>query len=159
MINWRAKTCCFTGHREIPTNEIETVRGKLRDCVISLIHEGYQYFGAGGALGFDTIAAQVVLELKSSFPQIKLILVLPCKSQTRGWSRKDISIYERIKQQADKVVYTSEEYTQGCMHKRNRHLVDNSSACICYLTKNTGGTFYTVNYAREHGLRVFQIAD
>ena len=159
MINWRAKTCCFTGHREIPTNEIETVRGKLRDCVVSLIHEDYQYFGSGGALGFDTIAAQVVLELKSSFPQIKLILVLPCKSQTKGWSRKDISIYERIKQQADKVVYTSEEYTRGCMHKRNRHLVDNSSACICYLTKNTGGTFYTVNYAREHGLRVFQIAD
>ena len=37
------------------------------------------------------------------------------------------------------------------MHKRNRHLVDNSSRCICFLTEKTGGTFYTVNYASEHG--------
>lgn len=44
------------------------------------------------------------------------------------------------------------------MQKRNRHLVDNSSACICYLTKPTGGTAYTVNYASEHGLMIINIA-
>ena len=51
---------------------------------------------------------------------------------------------------ADKVVYTSQDYYSGCMHKRNRHLVDNSSRCICFLNEKTGGTFYTVNYASEH---------
>lgn len=25
------------------------------------------------------------------------------------------------------------------MHKRNRHLVDNSSVCVCYLTEDMGG--------------------
>lgn len=55
--------------------------------------------------------------------------------------------------------YTSEEYTRGCMHKRNRHLVDNSSACIAYLTESKGGTAYTVDYAAKHGLTVFNIAD
>ena len=50
-----------------------------------------------------------------------------------------------------KVVWTSEEYTRDCMFKRNRHLVDNSSLCICYLTKDTGGTAYTVRYARSKG--------
>ena len=44
------------------------------------------------------------------------------------------------------------------MQKRNRHLVDNSSACICYLTKSAGGTAYTVNYARRMGLRIINIA-
>jgi len=88
-----------------------------------------------------------------------LILVLPCLAQTRGWSIEDVEIYEDIKNKADKVVYTSQEYTRGCMHKRNRHLVDNSSACIAYLTKNKGGTAYTVDYATKHGLTVFNIAD
>lgn len=60
---------------------------------------------------------------------------------------------------ADKVVYTSQEYTRGCMHKRNRHLVDNSSACISYLTENKGGTFYTVNYAKSKGVEVINIAE
>lgn len=44
------------------------------------------------------------------------------------------------------------------MHKRNRHLVDNSSRCICFLTEKTGGTFYTVNYASEHGLTIINVA-
>lgn len=45
------------------------------------------------------------------------------------------------------------------MFKRNRHLVDNSSVCICYQTKETGGTAYTVEYARKHGLRIINLAE
>ena len=57
----------------------------------------------------------------------------------------------------DKVVWTSEEYIRDCMFKRNRHLVDNSSLCICYLTKNTGGTAYTVRYAKSKGKTVIYV--
>ena len=71
---------------------------------------------------------------------------------------EDIEEYNRIMKAADKVVYTSQDYYSGCMHKRNRHLVDNSSRCICFLNEKTGGTFYTVNYASEHGLTIFNIA-
>lgn len=110
-------------------------------------------------MGFDTLAAQTVLDLKSDYPQIKLILVLPCLSQTNGWNSRDIEIYKVIKQKADKVVYTSQEYSRGCMHKRNRHLVDNSSVCICYLTQNTGGTAYTVEYAKRKKLLVINAAE
>ncbi len=155
----REKTCCFTGHRNIPLLKRKAVVRSLKNELTTLIDRGYQYFGAGGALGFDTIAAQTVLELKEQFPHIKLILVLPCETQTRGWKEKDIAIYEEIKQQADKVVYTSKEYTRGCMHKRNRHLVDNSSICIAYLTEQSGGTAYTVDYARKNSLTVINIAE
>ena len=109
-------------------------------------------------MGFDTLAAQVVLRLRERYPQIRLILVLPCLNQTRGWAQADIDAYEEIKHCADKVTYTSEHYFRGCMQKRNRHLADNSSVCICYLTKPTGGTAYTVNYARRSGLRIINIA-
>ena len=66
--------------------------------------------------------------------------------------------YERIKALADKVVYTSQEYTKGCMHRRNRHLVDHSSVCVCYLTKKDGGTAYTVDYAEKQGLEIVNLA-
>ena len=42
------------------------------------------FYGAGGALGFDTLAAQTVLDMKKEYPQLRLILVLPCEDQTRG---------------------------------------------------------------------------
>ena len=110
-------------------------------------------------MGFDTLAAQIILRLREHYPQIRLILVLPCHGQTRGWPQDSIDIYEDIKHRADKVTYTAENFFRGCMQKRNRHLVDGSSVCICYLTKFTGGTAYTVNYARRMGLRVINIAE
>lgn len=155
----REKTCCFTGHRDLPMLKRKAITRRLEKTVISLIQDGIQYFGAGGALGFDTIAAQTVLKLRQRYPHIKLILVLPCLSQSRGWRKRDVAVYEAIKATADKVVYTSQEYTRDCMFKRNRHLVDNSSICICYLTEPTGGTAYTVNYAVKQGLRLINIAD
>ena len=154
----REQTCCFTGHRKIPSMQAKKIAGRLKDEIIKLIDQGYIYFGAGGALGFDTMAAQAVLELRTNYPQIKLILVLPWKTQTRGWERHDIEIYENIKKQCDKFVFTSEEYTSSYMFKRNRHLVDNSSVCICYLMNSTGGTAYTVDYARKAELQITNLA-
>ena len=155
----KEKTVCFTGHRTIPMLKKWKIEKKLKESLEALIDNGYCYFGAGGALGFDTIAAQTVLGLKKKHPEIKLILVLPCKNQTRGWEEKDVSVYESIIEQADKVVYTQEHYDRGCMFKRNRHLVDNSSVCVAYLTEEKGGTAYTVNYANQKGVKVINIAE
>ena len=158
MLNRKNRTACFNGHRELPTENLPEISKRLEDTLLTLIEQGYCYFGAGGALGFDTLAAQTVLRLRERYPQIRLILVLPCLNQSRGWPQADIDTYEEIKRCADKVTYTSEHYFQGCMQKRNRYLVDNSSVCICYLTKPTGGTAYTVDYARRMGLRIINIA-
>ena len=154
----RHETCCFTGHRQIPPEEREQIASKLETVILSLYQKGVRYYGAGGALGFDTLAAQTVIRLRKSCPDMKLILVLPCLTQTKGWKLEDVTEYERIKAQANKVVYTSQQYTQGCMHKRNRHLVDSSSICVCYLTRDSGGTAYTVRYAEKHGLEIINIA-
>lgn len=154
----KEKTECFTGHRKIPTLAKRRIAKRLEETVSEAINSGYRYFGCGGALGFDTLAAQTVLRLREANPEIRLILVLPCRDQTRGWDERDIEEYERIKQAADKVTYTAEKYYNGCMQKRNRHLVDYSSLCICYLTEQSGGTAYTVNYARVHGLKVINTA-
>jgi uncharacterized phage-like protein YoqJ len=153
------RTCCFTGHRRIPSDKIGEIKTKLKHTLTEIIESGYLYFGVGGALGFDTLAALAILELKKDYPRIRLILVLPCVNQTKGWKEKDVDVYEFIKSQCDKYVYVSREYTSNCMLKRNRHLVDNSSLCICYLTENTGGTAYTVRYAKQKGLRIINIAE
>ena len=155
----RAQTCCFTGHRKIPHEQFAHIQKRLKETIQELIQKGVIYYGAGGALGFDTLAARTVLKMKEDYPEIKLILVLPCVAQADRWDASDREVYEDIKQMADKVVYTSQEYTSGCMHKRNRHLVDNSSICICYLTDKTGGTAYTVGYAKSAGVHVINLAD
>ena len=155
----RAQTCCFTGHRKIPHEQFAHIQKRLKETIQELIQKGVIYYGAGGALGFDTLAARTVLKMKEDYPEIKLILVLPCVSQADRWDVSDREAYEEIKQMADKVVYISQDYTRVCMHKRNRHLVDNSGTCICYLTETIGGTAYTVGYAKSAGVRVINLAD
>ena len=155
----RAKTCCFTGHRSLSDEEKLEVGVRLRKIIADQIKDGVVFYGAGGALGFDTLAALTVLDMKKEYPQLRLILVLPCENQTRGWRSEDIAVYEDIKRRSDKVVYVSREYTSDCMHRRNRHLVDHSGTCICYLTRRSGGTAYTVDYARRKGLCIINLAE
>ena len=97
---------------------------------------------------------------------INMVQYIPLSAPKQVWADALLSAaqkerhdtYEEIKRCADKVTYTSEHYFRGCMQKRNRHLVDNSSACICYLSKPAGGTAYTVDHARRCGLQVINIA-
>lgn len=153
------KTVCFTGHRKIPYNQLNSIAVRLNETVEKLILSGYCNFAAGGALGFDTMAAECVLKLKKIYPRIKLVLVLPCLTQTKNWREEDIAVYEKIKNQADKVLYISEEYTKGCMFRRNRRLVDYSSLCVAYMTHTGGGTAYTVNYALRKNIEIINLAD
>lgn len=155
----REQTCCFTGHRELPAAEIPLLKRRLERIVGRLAEEGVCYFGAGGALGFDTLAAQTVLRLREQYDRLRLILVLPCRGQEETWSPEDRQVYREILSRADKAVYLADRYEEGCMRRRNRHLVDHSGVCVYYLTRDTGGTAYTVRYARERGLRMVPVAD
>ena len=151
-------TCCFSGHRKISALMTIELTLKMKKEIEALIKEGYENFICGGALGFDTICALTVIKLKVKYPNIKLILALPCKEQTKNWQQKDIDVYDKIMEESDEVVYTSINYDKGCMFKRNRYMVDNSSCCIYYLNKQSGGTAYTVKYANEHGLKLKNMA-
>ena len=78
----KQKTCCFTGHREILDKDYKILKENLKYVIIQLIKKGIIYFGVGGARGFDMLVEKIILDLKKQYPQIKLILVLPCKSQS-----------------------------------------------------------------------------
>jgi len=148
------RSVCFTGHREVFHTDIAA---RLDALLSQLINKGYRYFRAGGALGFDTEAAQSVLRLQKNHPQIKLILVLPYPAQSEKWSAEQREVYENIKTRAEKIMYTSENYTRGCFHARNRRLVDEAAVCVAYLVKQEGGTAYTVGYSHKKGIEVINI--
>ena len=132
------RICCITGHRDFPYEEEDEIMRNFSKAVDTVMQKGITTFCVGGALGFDTSAAMLLLFSRMFVPSLKLILVLPCKTQTKGWREHDIEIYNFIKEQSNEVIYVSEEYTRGCMFKRNRALVDMSECCIAYLKKESG---------------------
>ena len=150
------KTACFTGHREL-REAPKMIASRLSVILEELIRQGYRYFGAGGARGFDMLAAKTVLKLKKQYPHIHLILVLPFPNQyeaEKNWSIAEILEYHYLKKVASKVVHLEESYSRGCYYRRNEHLVNCSSVCISYRYKDRGGTAYTTRYAETRGLRV-----
>ena len=152
-----SKTCCFTGHRKISRDEMLRLPEILDKVLESLIWQGVSTFRAGGAIGFDTVAALAVIEKKSAHPEITLELELPCKDQSDGWSDDDKRVYEYVISQADSVSYTCEKYRKGCMYERNRRLVDGADFCVAFCSSEKGGSAYTVNYAKKQGLNVINI--
>jgi uncharacterized phage-like protein YoqJ len=150
--------CCFTGHREIPEEVAESLTGRLTAQINDLYANGVKTFLVGGAVGFDTLAAQAVIQCREVHTDIRLILVIPCQDQASHWKPEDIAVYERIKAMADDAVCLAEHYYRGCMQRRNRYLVDHSGTCVCYLNRASGGTAYTVKYAKSKGKTIFNLA-
>lgn len=157
-MNVKDKTVCFSGHRRFhdPKAEIEkNLEAAIRECIES----GAERFIAGGALGFDTLAAWTVIRLRSEFPQIRLILALPCPpaEQTLKWTATQKDEYEKIRSLADEVTILSPKYTDKCMLDRNKNMVDQSYKLIHYLRTNRGGTKHTVGYAQKQGIELIGI--
>lgn len=151
--------CCFSGHRSIFPEISDSLSQRLEVCVDWLhISKGVTDFYAGGCTGFDTIAAQTVLKYRETHPAARLIVVIPYRNQAKARSEKERTEYDRIKAYANEVVCLSERYFRGCMHQRNRYMVDHSSVCVCYLTQEQGGTASTVRYAQKKGLPVCNLA-
>lgn len=149
-----SKACCFTGHRNVAPEEVSVVFSQLCEEISGLIEKGYKIFYTGGAVGFDTLAAQAVLSLREQYPDIHLRLLLPCPDQDSRWNLRDRHAYHRILQAADSAEYLSRSYSSYAMLKRNRELVNRSQFCIAYLNREKGGTAFTVRYAEKSGIPI-----
>ncbi len=153
----REKTCCFTGHRDIPEGEYESLMLRTKSEIARLAEMGYTQFIAGGAIGFDTLAARAVLGLKDFYPEIRLHLVIPCKRQDIYWTREQRAEYAEILELADSSECLFDSYTKFCMAVRNRKMIELSSAVIAYYRGGKGGTAMTLDYAKKEALRIIKL--
>ncbi len=156
----RRKSVAFTGHRIIPLVRQEEVRARLTAAVVHAYKLGITRFYCGMALGFDMMAAEVVLSLKDKFPDIQLIAIVPYRGQSSRWASDEQERYRRILAKTDKVVTLSENYFRGCLLRRNDYMLSHSCGVIAYYDgKPKGGTSYTVRKAEKLKMEVVNIYD
>ena len=153
------QTACLTGHRIIPPGEEEKIMIRARNIILKLIREkNVRYFGVGGAVGFDMLASEYLLRLKAHTEhQIRIISVLPYPDwrETDDWTDALRRREEWILRGSDKIVYVRQQYEKNVFLLRDRKLVDGSAYCVSYCNRPRTGTAYTVKYAMEHGVKVF----
>ena len=153
------RTVCFTGHRSIPYADAARLPDLLGQVISRLCERGATTFRAGGAMGFDTVAALKVLDMKEKYPGIRLELILPCRNQTDRWEDTAVRTYQYILERADDHRFLFDTYFEGCMLERDRCLVEGSDVCVAFCNRSRGGTAYTMTQALRSGLEVININD
>lgn len=155
----KEQICCLTGHRLLPQDRLEEITEALKQTVEKLIVGGVRCFRVGGAVGFDTLAAQVLFELRERYPEIQVVLYYPFDGFTDGWSAEQVEVYQCLLPRYDDVICVCRRSKRPAYAylKRDRCMVEGAEYVIAYCMKKTGGTAYTVRYAEKCGCEVWEL--
>lgn len=151
----RKHRCCFTGHRpESLKRSAKEIAADLEAEIRMAVKEGYTVFISGMARGVDVLAAEIVLKLRNSDANIKLICACPFVGFERSWGESWQERCRAIMSTADLVRYISTSYSRSCYHLRNEWMVDHSSRLIAVYDGKPSGTGNTVKYAVKQNILV-----
>lgn len=159
----KAHSCFFTGHRKILTAHKPELLMRLKSAISYLYAKGVVNFYAGGALGFDTLAATQILDMRREHTGMRLILELPYTNQCERWEESEKRIYYFLRGEADEVHYAAERNAENAAEARklllarNRALAASSLYCVSYFSGARGGTAYTVALAEKNGCEMINL--
>jgi uncharacterized phage-like protein YoqJ len=151
------ENCSFTGHRRIKPQHLRKMPELISRAVAYAYSEGCRNFYSGGAVGFDTLAAREVIRFRISHPDVRLIMLLPCETQSERWSGLQKSSYEYILSASDEVIYISGEYTDTCIRERNMMLASKADILISYISRNESGSAQTARMAQRQNKRIYNL--
>ena len=157
--------CAFTGHRpqRLPWGNREedsrclALKQLLGTAIDSVVERGCRHLLCGMALGCDTYFAEAVVEKKKRVPDLILEAVLPCPGQADRWLAEECRRYEDLLLQCSCVTVLEDCYSEGCMLRRNRAMVERADILITVFDGKPGGTASTVSCARQAGVELLPV--
>ena len=158
----RETTCCFTGHRpdKLPwgTNEEDGRCLALKESIAreleGLYRRGYRHFISGMARGADLYFVEAALALRREHPDVTVEGAVPCQSQADRWPEPERARGRAALDACDLETMVQQNYDRFCMHRRDRYMVDRSSAILAAFDGTPGGTMYTLSCAMDQGLDI-----
>lgn len=157
LLKFYMKSAAFTGHRPNKLNGYEAKANKkllwvLREVIEDHINnKGVTTFINGLALGIDMWAARIIIKLKQTNPNLKLISAIPCRNHPSKWPKSSQDEWKFIVDNSDEVVLvTDEDYKPYHMQIRNEWMVDRGDYIIAVWDGSLGGTSNCVGYAQDN---------
>ena len=158
-------SCTFTGHRaeKLPWGFDENdarcrrLKQKIFDTVEAVYDAGFHKFLCGMAEGCDLYFCEAVLLLKEAHPDVVLEAAVPFAGQAARWPERERQRYEALLRRCDTVTVLQEEYSAGCMMKRNRYMVDHADILIACYDGKPGGTLNTMRYAIKQDIQILHL--
>lgn len=158
-------SCAFTGHREgkLPwrDNELDErcvrLKQSMYDAAQAVYTAGVRHFICGMATGCDTYFCETVMELREMYGNVTIEAAIPWQGQSERWSAAQRRRYDRLVSECDYQTVVQSYYSDDCMIRRNRYMVDNSALLIAAYDGRSGGTRSTILYALRQGIEVIEL--
>ena len=146
----RKTHCCFTGHRpQFLKRPEDDIKADLENSILQAMAEGYTTFISGMACGVDIWAAEIVVRLMDSHPELRLVAAVPFPGFDKAWDEDWRRRYSRLLSRAEYVKILRPAFSRGIYQQRNEWMVDHSSKVIAVYNGRSGGTRNTIRYARR----------
>lgn len=150
------KTCCVTGHRDIPAGQVDFVKQALRKEIQHAIADGFTHFISGFAEGADLFFAEIVAEFCKEKKELSLEGAIPYGGRLRRLEKGEET--KRLLDACAKITVISEDYTPDVYSKRNWYMAERSKRVIAvYDGRKTGGTAATIRMAQKKGTELREI--
>lgn len=144
----RKKTCCVTGHRDLPQKEINYVKAALGREIDRAVADGYTCFMSGFGEGVDQYFAEIVLERQKENPALELIAVIPYKKRLDSLNEKSRTY--KMLEACVEVIVVQEEYHPSVYSRRSRYMTERSDRVIAvYDGREKGGTVRTIRFVHQ----------
>lgn len=157
--------CAFSGHRpeKLPWGNDEhdprcqALKIQMERQLRRLCQRGVRRYICGMARGTDFYFLEALQKLREEY-DLTVEAALPFYGQERHWRMEDQERYAALLEQCDLISCQGERYSEGCMLRRNRYMVERAQILLTVFDgQKRSGTAATVAYARHLGLEIIPL--
>lgn len=150
-------TVTFIGHRYI--DRFSFVEEKVEEIVRELVgSKPYVDFLVGRDGDFDQIVSSTILRVKKRVFDANSSLIWVMPYETAEY-RDNVESFEEYYDEVELCQESASAHFKSAIQIRNRCMVDRADLLICYVEKESGGAYQTMQYALKAGKKVINIYD
>lgn len=150
-------TVAFFGHRYV--DNIIKVESLLEEQIRKLIDDNaYVDFLVGRNGDFDQCASSSVQRVRKNHRDDNSALVLVLPYPTAAYLNNE-EVFHHYYTDVEVSAAASVAHPKSAIKIRNREMVDRADLIVCYIEHEKGGAWQTVEYARNQGKIVINLAD
>lgn len=147
-------TCTFAGHSKLQGDfHLQTLLSTLSPLI--LLDDAFTFY-VGGMGDFDRLCATAVRQLKTSYPQKDMDLILVLPYQTKQLQHDQ----DYLRKQYNDIIIPVELLTvhpKAAILKRNFWMIDHSDILLSYVSHNWGGAYKSKQYAQKKNISIIEL--
>lgn len=132
------------------------IKAALKKSLFTMMEDGLEWVLISGQLGVELWAAEIVFDLKSEFPDVKLAVITPFLEQEASWNENNTEWYRSVLAKADFIdSVTKKGYEKPWQFRlKNQFFIEKSDAMLLlYDQEKEGSPKYIYEMAVQYQIK------